>query len=405
MLSFSTAVSDNVSVETYYQFKWNSYKLDPVGTYFSGTDLVGEGKRPLYYPTSEVEDVFGVGACAGMPGGKCGEPATSGLDNATLIASGLALPFEGEHEAKNSGQYGLAVRFAAPEIDTDFALYYQRYHDKLPFLGFSGTSALALTGYSWNYGEDKDLFGASMSTKVGPVAVGAEISYRPHDSIQIDPTVPFGSAATGAFDRNSVYDVGFHKGFVEEKKWQASTTGFYTFSRNDPLGGIAEALGASDGVILGEAAVTYYPDLDRSGATPYLLSNYSLPDRTSWGYVLEAALNYPNVFDSGITVTPQIDWAHDVNGTTPNALPFVEGAQGADDIAVFQLPQSVERCPAVRAVFRRRRQQPDARPRFPLRQRFIFFLSSARLSGARDGSPVARPGLEKVGKTIEIIPC
>jgi hypothetical protein len=53
---------------------------------------VGEGKRPLYYPTSEVEDVFGVGACAGMPGGKCGEPATSGLDNATLIASGLALP-------------------------------------------------------------------------------------------------------------------------------------------------------------------------------------------------------------------------------------------------------------------------------------------------------------------------
>ena len=336
MLSFSTAISDNVSVETYYQFKWNSYKLDPVGTYFSSTDLVGDGKRPLYSPTSAVDDVYGAGTCAAlMPGGKCGEPITAGLDNATLIGLGLALPFEGEHEAKNSGQYGLAMRFSAPGIDTDFALYYERYHDKLPFLGFSGTPALTLTGYSWNYGEDKDLFGASMSTKVGPIAVGAEISYRPRDSIQIDPTVPFGSAATGTFDRNSVYDVGFHKGFVEEKKWQASTTGFYTFSRNDPLGGIVEALGASDGVILGEAAVTYYPDLDRSGATPYLLSNYSLPDRTSWGYVLAAALNYPNVFDTGVTVTPQIDWAHDVNGTTPNALPFVEGRKALTTSLLF----------------------------------------------------------------------
>ena len=28
---------------------------------------------------------------------------------------------------------------------------------------------------------------------------------------------------------------------------------------------------------------------------------------------------------SGITLTPQIDFAHDVKGTAPNALPFVEG--------------------------------------------------------------------------------
>ena len=72
-------------------------------------------------------------------------------------------------------------------------------------------------------------------------------------------------------------------------------------------------------------AVTMYPNLDKSGATPYSLPNYALPTRTSWGYVLEAGLNYPNWLDSGVTFTPQIDWAHDVRGTSPNAIPFVEG--------------------------------------------------------------------------------
>jgi hypothetical protein len=339
MLSFSAGLTENLNVEAYYQFKWNSYRLDPVGTFFSAVDLVGKGKRPLYFPTSAVDDSFGAGFCAAnLPGGRCGEPASSGVDDATLIGFGLAVPYLGEAKAKNSGQHGLSMRYYAPDVDSEFAVYYQRYHDKLPFLGFSGAwigGLPTVTGYSWNYGEDKELFGASMNTKLGPVAVGAEISYRPRDSVQVDPTVPFGQLATGVFDRNSVYDVSTHKGFVEEKKWQAHVTGFYSFSRNDPLGGFAAALGATDGFVLGEVAVAHYPDLDRSGVTPYLLPNYHLPDKTSWGYVLEAALNYPNVFDTGITVTPQIDWAHDVRGTSPNGIPFVEGRKALTTSLLF----------------------------------------------------------------------
>jgi Protein of unknown function (DUF1302) len=286
------------------RFTWQN---DSRVTQTQRTDL----NRPLYMPTAVATD-FGLGAGAG-------EPTTPGYTGA------FDTPYAGENKPKDNGQYGLALRMAAPEIDSEFALYYQRYHDKLPFLGFSGNSSLQVTGYSLNYGQDKDLFGASMNTKVGPVAIGAEISYRPRDSVQIDPTVPFGAAGGGAFNPFSVYDVGFHPGFVEEKKWQSHVTAFYTFSRNDPLGSIAQALGASDGVLLGEAAVAYYPDLDETGSTPYLLPNYDLPTRMSWGYVLEASLNYPNAFDSGFTITPQIDYAHDVRGTSPNTIPFVEG--------------------------------------------------------------------------------
>ncbi|ANQ85416.1 DUF1302 domain-containing protein [Azoarcus olearius] len=322
MLSGSFGLTENLGMEAYYQFAWNSFKFDPSGTFFSTADVLGKGRRNAFVPTSIIEDFAGPGACAGLPTGHCGD--NPGISDADAIAAGIAVPYLGTNKPRKGGQYGINFRYNADEIDTEFAFTYQRYHDKLPFLGFTGNTAGAVTGYFIAYGEDKDLYAVSANTKIANVAVGMELSYRPNDSVGIDPTVPFGSLA-GAFDKYSVYDVGSHPGFVEEEKYQLHLTGFYTFSHNDPLGGLAKAIGATDGFILAEAAVTHYPGLDTSGRIPYFLPDYSLPDKTSWGYVAEIGVNYPNVFGSGITLTPQIDWYHDVAGTSPNAIPFVAG--------------------------------------------------------------------------------
>ncbi|BAN48071.1 DUF1302 domain-containing protein [Metapseudomonas resinovorans] len=339
MASFSVGLTDTLSMEGYYQFRWNAYGLDPVGTYFSTADIVGEGRRPIYYPTDYVDGLLGAGTCAAVtPTGHCGDPLVSGLDDATLVALGLAVPYGGEREAKNSGQYGLALRWTAESIETEFGFYYQRYHDKLPFVGYTALTDpdnLVVDNFFINYGEDKDLFGLSMNTMVGPVAVAGELSYRPDDSVGVDPTVPFGRAFSGGFNPNSVFDTGVHRGFVEEEKWQANVNAIYSFSANDPLGFIPSSLGASDGFILAEAVVTRYPGLDTSGKTPYFLPDYSLPDKTSWGYVAEIGINYPDLFGSGITVTPQLDFSHDVNGTTPNAMPFVEGRKSLTTSVLF----------------------------------------------------------------------
>lgn len=338
MASFSIGLTDTVSVEGYYQFKWNAYALDPVGTYFSAADIAGEGRRSIYYSTSYLEGLLGPGNCAGLPKGRCGSPNISGLSDAELVAAGLAVPYGGEREARNGGQYGVALRWTAESIATDFGFFYQRYHDKLPFVGYSAVSDpnnLVVDNYFINYGEDKNLFGLSMSTMVGPVAVAGEISYRPEDSVAIDPTVPFGQGLTGVYNKYSVFDTGVNKGFVEEKKWQLDVNAIYTFSANDPLGFIPGALGASDGFILAEVVATRYPGLDTSGKVPYLLPDYSIPDKTSWGYVTEVGINYPNLFDSGITVTPQLDFSHDVKGTTPNAMPFVEGRKSLTTSLLF----------------------------------------------------------------------
>lgn len=334
--SFTLGTSDHTSVEAYYQLKWNSYELDPVGTYFSTVDIVGKGHQPIYFPTSVVEGIYGAGVCSVLtPTGKCGAPQVSGLDKASLIAAGLAVPYAGEKDAKDGGQYGIALRWTVEQIDTEFGAFYERYHDKVPFVGYTGDRQGNVTSYFVDYGEDKNLFGLSMSTQLGPVAVAAELSYRPEDSVGVDPTVPYGSIGGGAFDRNSVYDVGRHKGFVEEKKWQFDVNGIYTFSANDPLGFVPSLLHAEDAFLLAEAAAAHYPNLKTDGSVPYLLPDYSLPDRTSWGYVLETGVNYPNVFGTGITLTPQLDYSQDVNGTAPNAMPFVEGRKSLTSSLLF----------------------------------------------------------------------
>jgi len=44
-VKFSLKPTTNTSFEAFYQFTWEDLKLDPVGSYFSTTDLAGAGAR------------------------------------------------------------------------------------------------------------------------------------------------------------------------------------------------------------------------------------------------------------------------------------------------------------------------------------------------------------------------
>jgi hypothetical protein len=334
MLSFTSGLGKGISTEAYYQFKWNSFNFDPSGTYWSSGDFIGKGgKRGAFLPTSLL-------LANGLPppGGDF-NPKLPGRDLTTLGAYPGIAPIKNT-EPSNSGQYGINLRFKPSASDTEFAGYYIRYHDKIPFIGFRQNLATAcappgpcapgtnVSGYTAivQYGEDKELFGLSMNTKLGDWAVGAELSYRPRDSVAIDPTVPLpGSNAKYKYNllqqalESPDLDATV-KGYTNEEKYQAHMTGFYLLPQS-----ITSPLGAAEGSFLAEVAVTHYPGLNLSGAVPYLLNNYTLPDKTSWGYVLELGLTYANIFQSGWTMSPIIDFYHDVKGTSPTALPFVEG--------------------------------------------------------------------------------
>lgn len=363
MLYLNAGVTDTLNLEAYYQFRWNGFQFDPVGTFFSGADVVGKGQRPLFAPSS-------FGLCGSTAPFTCGD----GLRTPPIPGANV-IPIERpDVTPPNLRQYGMALRLKPRSIDTEFAFYYIRYHDKLPFTSYTfdannsslvnpaSTANLLGVSYFNEYGKDKNLFGVSMNTKVGPVAVGAELSYRPRESVAIDATVPVPAGLAAAFGfpftgltpgskalQYSVLDAvscglgtgdavtpgpvkSFDaatcrtsvRGYVEEKKWQAHLTGFYFIEVNSPLGQVMKGLGAAEGYVLAEAAVTHFPKLDTANVPYLIFPSYELPSKTSWGYVVEAALTYPNAI-MGINVTPQIDFTHDVNGISPNTIPFVEG--------------------------------------------------------------------------------
>ncbi len=314
ILSVNAGLFDGVSAEAYYQFRWNAFRFDPVGTFFSGADVVGAGQRPAYIPTSSL----GCSPACGDVGG--------GIQNGVNV-----VPYEADKTPPKGGQYGLAARFKPKSLDTEFAFYYERYHDKLPFTTlFTDPNYLqynvASIGYYNEYGKDKDLYGASFNTKLGPVAVGGELSYRPRDSVAIDGSVPFAGKysifeAANA-DANGRITV---RGYVEEKKYQAHLTALYFTEVNSWTGAIVKALGAAEGTFLGEVAVTRYPDL-QVDQIPYLIfPSYKNPTKTSWGYAMEFDLSYPHVFGSGWNLTQSTVFTHDVHGISPNTLPFVQG--------------------------------------------------------------------------------
>jgi hypothetical protein len=69
-VKLSLKPSDSVSFEGFYQFTWEETKVDPVGSYFSTTDLAGAGAEKVLLGFGSAPDTIGVGQ--NIPGNPVG---------------------------------------------------------------------------------------------------------------------------------------------------------------------------------------------------------------------------------------------------------------------------------------------------------------------------------------------
>ena len=329
MATFNFGATNNLSIEGFWQFRWNAFRFDPVGTPFSTGDVVGNGQQPAFVPSSVV----------GMPPGSIGDVGT--ISNGMFIPAGQRFTFQDlltistttgvpsvvptlpTQSPPNTNQFGFAARYKADNANAEWGFYYLHYNDKIPFLGFVNDPSITANpfglGYFLQYGKARNLFGVSVNGNVGDWAVGAELSYRPKDGVGIDPTVPV-SGQYCAFCAPGTYP-----GYVDAKKWQAHLTTIYLLGPSGDLGWLLRGLGAAEGTLLMEVAAAYYPNLDLSGKYPYLLPNYELPTKLSTGTVVELGVVYPHFLGSSVNFTPQIDILYDISGISPNTIPFVRG--------------------------------------------------------------------------------
>jgi len=176
----SLKVGGGVTLAGYYQWEWDPSRFDEAGSFFSAPPLgdfgLDAGRRIL------------------LPGLPAALPYP-------------AIERAGTQNAKNSGQFGVAVRYVADWLNnTEFGLYYINYHDKLPQALWTpntgtptpgvpifpaGTGGALLNFYDnatyfFKYQENIQLLGASFSTGVGTANVAGEVSYRKGAPVQIN---------------------------------------------------------------------------------------------------------------------------------------------------------------------------------------------------------------------------
>jgi hypothetical protein len=333
MFYIAQSLTDSLSMEAFYQLSWEKTVIDNCGTFFSPSDTAADG----------CDDRLVVAGADVAPGQST---------NTGAPGNPMYIPRASNRDARDSGQYGLALRWFAEELNnTEFGLYALNYHSRSPSGSFQITQNGSPTtaSYFLEYPEDIRLYGLSMQTTLGATSVAGEISYRPNMPIGINSTDmtlgSLGVAVSPVFTSGHAELAlgGDIKGYVRKPFTQAQVTATHFFDR---------VLGASRLTLVGEVGYNHVSGISndlgdlRFGRDPvYGLGQVAAPAGTcelgfnaanpdqcndkgfftssSWGYRVRAIADYSNVF-AGINLSPSIAWSHDVDGYGPN---FNEGSK------------------------------------------------------------------------------
>lgn len=285
----------NLDVSAYYQVLWNETELDPVGTFFSLEDAVGPGAQGLFY---------------GPAFGGFGDPAASGVDAQTQFLLGTGIPIAHDDTPSNSGQWGVSALYFSDALETEFGLYYMRYHQKVPVVGAYAACDPVFgcypTAYYRNYVPDQDLFGTSASFVWQEISFGLDVAYQPDYAVPLAD--PFTAAATDAF---LVDPVGFtgtakNEGFALADRTQVIFNGIYSAGPTAPLFGPAiRALGMDDMTMIGEMAWAYF---DKKPVGTF-------GDTSAVGFIADVTGSYQGIFGTPWVLYPGIAFRYDITGT------------------------------------------------------------------------------------------
>jgi hypothetical protein len=150
-LSAAVQLSSEWSLRGQYFLAWRPNRLPEGGTYFGAADMLFNGPDRIlagFGPTGPI-----------------------------LVPHGANV--EPDRDGKKS--YGLNLRYSPSAMTgTTFGAYYRKFDETQPWapvFGLSPTSPVPVD-YHLAYAKGTQMVAASMQTAVGPVSVGAELSYR-----------------------------------------------------------------------------------------------------------------------------------------------------------------------------------------------------------------------------------
>ena len=356
MFYVSQTLTDNLSAEAFYQLEWDQTVTDNCGTFFSQPDVISDGCSNNLRVLNKRSTI----PAAALP--------TLGALGVDVNSEGVLVRRGPDRDARDSGQFGVAMRYNFEPLDTEFGAYFMNYHSRAPIFSAQGAPSAAYTrplgplgalrplivagssNYFVEYPEDIRLYGLSFSTTLPTgTAWSGELSYRPNAPVQLSTTDILFAGVTPipGFGNASVLKgtpgQDLH-GYNRKEVTQFQTTFTHFFD---------QVMGASRLTTVGEIGVTHVGGLEsksqaRYGRDPVFgpgslpggfcnaLNNSTangagLPNAaglntncnndgyttaTSWGYRARAIWEYPDVF-AGVNLKPNVAWSHDVKGYSP----------------------------------------------------------------------------------------
>ncbi|WP_271105665.1 DUF1302 domain-containing protein [Pseudomonas tohonis] len=378
-LSFNLGLTDNLSMEAFYQWKWKETRLDPVGTYFSETDLFADGGHTAY-TTTDNPDLLGImglhplAVAAGVIGnGAYGPNAYVNAENGTFKVANIGKDLQ----ADDTGQFGVAFRYIAEELNsTEFGFYFVNYHAKEPQIaidltGYNGVDMAGLAGFGpagpglatldmasnaqarRRYVEDIRMYGFSFNTTVGDASVSGEIAYRPNAPIAIAATDDLlsdllGQGVNGLTD---IYDAGvagdaacaqvsgkqlcrssIFDNYERAETYNLSLSTIYNFGPAlsfDSVIGVAEVAsqhirGSSLKYTAFDGSVRKFSSTTDKAYEDDRTTDSDQISRDSYGYTLLVSGSWNDVY-AGVKLSPYLVFQHDFQGNSDRTGNFIEG--------------------------------------------------------------------------------
>ncbi len=333
-------LTDNLSMEAFYQLEFQETVVPGCGTYFSTNDTLAPGCNSI-----------------SAAGGNAIVPRDA----------------DGVEKASDEGQFGFAFRYISEVLgDTEFGIYAMNIHSRAPVAvgnttdttqaeigaianaavmaamgagaslddakAFAGLQVVKTTAATANYAiaypEDQVISGISFATNVGSVALSGEVSHSMDIPVQIngvDSTrtllgLSTSSTELTALSQQADIDV---DGFRLFDISQAQVTAIKFFD---------QVAGANRIAVVGEVGYSYIHSFDESndaikfgrsdvyGESLGTSADDGFTTESSWGYRLRVMGEYSDVF-GGVNLKPTIAWSDDVKGYSNPGGNFNEGQQ------------------------------------------------------------------------------
>ena len=319
---FSWQMSEALSLETFVLFGYDELKVDPYGGFFGTQDAITDGAgfangTVLYDPPGPPPPQLGA-ACLAPDGGTC-----------MLPFAGIPVTRAGDNIPSYGGQYGVALRYYAPNLGNgfDFGLYYQNLHDHNPQLSSITGTSTSPGKFFVDYAKDVERYGFSFNTTLGSWAVGGEYSYRRNAPVQ---GVGFLVAAALGTDLAAGFAPGTkYEGFERYKRHQIQLT------TQRLWGPMPMLLGADQWNTIGEIAYGWIDDVPGIDVNGHEKVGYTTPQLAAatiagggflrfddftndfWGFQARSTLTYNNILFNRINMDFNTAFRWDVEGVSP----------------------------------------------------------------------------------------